>query len=209
MPRSPNLLEYPLDWVFSAPSHIAVLRALRDSREGMSGRAVARLAGVNHQACAVALKKLEGFGLVKRRGSGKTQLVSLNFRHFLIQEILLPALRKERELMAQIRREITSKLGKRVVSAALFGSVARGEARPGSDVDLLLLVPASASKDAVADEAQDFSSDFTQRYGVRLSPIVLTSYEAKKRIRKSDPLLEAILKEGIDLGPKPIREVLS
>ncbi len=49
----------PLDQVFAAPSHIAILRALLDSAEGMSGRQVARLAEVNHQACAVALGRLE------------------------------------------------------------------------------------------------------------------------------------------------------
>ena len=50
---------------FSRPSPHAVLRALKDSREGMSGRAVAREAGVNHQAGAVAIRSLEAMGLVQ------------------------------------------------------------------------------------------------------------------------------------------------
>ena len=203
-----NPLLRPLDWVFSTPSHIAVLRALRDSKEGMSGRAVARAAGINHQTCALALKRLEGFGLIQRQGSAQTQLLRLNFDHFLVHELLLPALRKERELMAQIRAEILDQIGKRALGARLFGSAARGDARPGSDIDLLLIVQAE-QKAKIVNAARQFSSSFTKKFGIRLSPIVLTLREAKNRIQTADQLLRNILADGIDVGVKDIHEVLT
>ena len=64
----------PLDQVFVAASHVAVCRALQDTAEGMSGRQVARQAGINHQTCAMALSRLEDLGIVRRQGPGQTQL---------------------------------------------------------------------------------------------------------------------------------------
>src|SRR5690348_100789 len=99
-------LRYPLDRLFSRPSHIAILRALQDSREGMSGRAVARQARINHQACAMALRYLESMGLVQRQGAARTQLVRLSFDNHLVKELVLPVLKKERELLGHAQREI-------------------------------------------------------------------------------------------------------
>ena len=104
--RRISQLRSPLDRVFSRPSHLAVLRALKDSREGMSGRAVAREAGVNHQAGAVAIRSLEAMGLVQRLGSGHTQMIHLNFDHHLVAELILPLLRREGDLLSAIRRDI-------------------------------------------------------------------------------------------------------
>lgn len=71
----------PLDWIFSAPSHVAVLRALWGSKDGMSARAAARAGGVNHQAAAVALRRLRALGVVRRLGSGGAQLLCLDRKH--------------------------------------------------------------------------------------------------------------------------------
>ena len=48
-------LARPLDAVLSAPSRLAVLRELARARAPLSGRALARLAGINHQGAATAL----------------------------------------------------------------------------------------------------------------------------------------------------------
>lgn len=202
------MLAFPLDWILSGASHIAILRALMDSKEGMSGRAVARASRINHQTCAQALKRLEGLGIVRRMGSERTQLIRLNFDNFLVQQLLLPLLRKEREFLAHIRQDMRRSFGQHVRAAVLFGSAARGETKPGSDVDLLLIAGAE-SKATARDRAREFSAAFLDRYGFRLSPIVFTAHEATARIRKKDPLLENILKEGVDLGPGRLREVLN
>jgi predicted nucleotidyltransferase len=209
MRDSGNIIADPLNFIFSAPSHVAILRALMDSREGMSGRSAARLAGVNHQACAMALKKLEALGIVRRRGAGKTQLISLNAKHFLVQETLLPLLRGERRFLAQIRQELGKNLGAQVLSATLFGSAARGEAGLGSDLDLLLIVRNATAGAQTSDRARDLGEEFIERYGIRFSPLVMTLAEAKKRARRAEPLMSNILSEGIDLGPGKIKELLS
>lgn len=202
-----SILDRPLDWVFSAPSHVAILRALMDSVEGMSGRAIARKAGVNHQACARALRKLERMGAVRRRGSGRTQLVHLNFEHALVAGALLPLLRRERKIAVDLRAEIAKRFAGMALSATLFGSAARGQAELGSDVDLLLTAE-TRDKEKVAQEARRFAERFIRRYGFRLSPIVLTPGEVKRRIKTADPLMRNIRAEGIDLLPRRLEEAI-
>ncbi|MCX5790544.1 MAG: nucleotidyltransferase domain-containing protein [Elusimicrobia bacterium] len=205
---SAHILDRPLDWVFSAPCHVAILRALMDSKEGMSGRAVARRAGINHQACARALRKLEDMGITRRHGSGKTQLVLLNFEHALVASALLPLLRKERETAVRLRAEIVERFSDQALSATLFGSVARGEAGLGSDVDLLLTAE-PRTREAVAEDARQFASSFMRRYGFRLSPIVLTPQEVKTRIKRSDPLILNVCKDGIELLSRKLEDAAS
>jgi hypothetical protein len=202
-----TFIAYPLNWVFSAPSHVALLRALKDSAEGMSGRAAARAAGINHQACRQALERLESTGLIIRQGSGHTQLLRLNFDHALVKEALLPLFRAEKDFQALLRNSIMHGLGKQARTATLFGSAARKEDQPGSDIDLLLITDATA-KARLADKALDFGCGFTKRYGIRLSPITYSVSEAKAKYRCGDPLIKNILAHGIDLLNEKLKDVL-
>jgi len=186
---------------------MAILRALQDNLEGMSGRAVARQAGINHQACALALRRLESLGLIQRQGDGRTQLVRLNFEHYLIKELILPLLRKERDLLSHIRREIAKQFRDKALAITVFGSVARGQDVPGSDMDLLILAN-GGDKDRMVQKAARYSTEFQQHYGLRLSPIVMTPGEAARKVRTSDALLKNILTEGIDLLPRRLHEAL-
>ena len=138
--RSVSHLRYPLDRIFAASSHIPILRALQNSREGMSGRAIAREARIDHQSCAVAVGNLEALGILQRQGGGRTQLIRLNFENILVKNSLLPLLRQERELLMKAKQEIVETFKDDALAMTLFGSAARGHDAPGSDLDVLLLV---------------------------------------------------------------------
>jgi len=197
----------PLDWVFAAPSQLAVLRALKDSAEGMSGRAAARAAGINHQACKQALDRLEALGLIIRQGSGHTQMLRLNFEHELVREALLPLFAAEKAFQSRLRGAIARGLGGEARAATVFGSTARGEDRPGSDLDLLLIAE-SRNKTALADKAAEFGRGFVKKYGIRLSPIVYTVGEAKARYNSGDPLMKNVLEHGVDLLERKLKELV-
>lgn len=59
------------------------------------------------------------------------------------------------------------------IEAILFGSYARGDAEPGSDIDVLLLVD-MPREDISAKNWQvgDLAAEFLMNYGVMISPIV-------------------------------------
>lgn len=200
-------LAYPLSWIFSAPSNVALLRALKDSGDGMSGRAAARAAGINHQACRQALDRLETVGIVRRRGSGHTQLVRLNFEHILVKDALLPLFRAEKAFQSLLRESIRQNLGKEARTATIFGSAARKEDLPGSDLDLLLVAD-GRNKERLTGKALALGNSFIARYGVRLSPITMTAAEAKMKYRAGDPLLRNILSHGVDLLGEKLKDVI-
>ena len=202
-----NFLKRPLNWVFAASSHLAVLRVLKDTREGMSGRAVARAAGFTHQACRQAIAKLETMGIIRRQGAGKTQLIQLNFDNLLVQEAILPLFEAEKKAMGSLRSSVRKEFEGRALSATVFGSVARKEEEPGSDLDLLLVAP-KGSRDDLLEKAASLGRKTLAQYGLRVSPIVMTVAEARQRARRSEPLLANILSEGVDVLESRLEDVI-
>lgn len=73
------------------------------------------------------------------------------------------------EILARLRHGLESLYGKRLAGVYLFGSFARGEATPESDVDILVVL------DEVADYGQEIKrtghliSDLSLEYDVSIS----------------------------------------
>ncbi|MCL4510125.1 MAG: hypothetical protein M1470_03535 [Bacteroidetes bacterium] len=65
-------VEMPQSGMESPWSHIAVLRVLQDSQQGLTGRKIARLSGMNHRACLNALTELELLSVIRCQREGKT-----------------------------------------------------------------------------------------------------------------------------------------
>lgn len=94
------------------------------------------------------------------------------------------------EILSQIYREQISKV-------ILFGSVARGDFSPESDIDLLIVT--ANGEQNLKDEISMACFDIILETEVILSPLVMDeeTYEWHKKYR--DPLYNQIQKDGIDL----------
>lgn len=207
MKRQNGILRTPLNRIFYAPSHIAILRALIDSLEGMSGREVARQAGINHQSCTQAISRLEEIGILQRLGTGKTQLIRLNRENFLVKELLLPLLKKERMFLSRIKAEVKSQFSNNAISVIIFGSAARKEERPESDLDICIVVKNIKEKRNAQSIIDRISLRFFITLGIKVSSFIFTLHEARSRIKRKDPLFKSILSEGILLAGKQIRDL--
>jgi hypothetical protein len=106
-------------------------------------RALARLADVSANQAAVVFENLEDLGLVQRQPAGRALLVSLVDESPVIEALRQVADLRERTL-AQWRTQANN-LQPPPATLAVYGSWARGEARPGSDVDVLVVLPAELS----------------------------------------------------------------
>ncbi|PIR15421.1 MAG: hypothetical protein COV48_14450, partial [Elusimicrobia bacterium CG11_big_fil_rev_8_21_14_0_20_64_6] len=139
-------LARPLDSVLSAPSRLAVLRALFRAKSPLSGRAIARLAGINHQGAAVALAALAGLGLVERRPAGRSDQWRLDRSRWLVSELLLPMLEREAghadAVVAAIKRGLRGK------AAAVFvaGAAAKGRLEPCQALELVAIEGAAGRR---------------------------------------------------------------
>jgi predicted nucleotidyltransferase len=123
-----------------------VLSVLARVDAEMTGGELRRVIGRgSHQGIRNAADRLAEQGVVSRRPSGNANLYRLNRDHVAASWIeglsSLPA-----QVLDRLRNAIDA-WGQPPTLAVLFGSVARGEAAPGSDLDLLIVRPAACEPD--------------------------------------------------------------
>lgn len=200
-------LRRPMDAVFAAPSHLALLRVLSETPHGASGRELARLAGLSHQASNDALARLEALGLVRRVGRGRTFLYTLNIEHALFTRLLRPLLEAERDFFQDILKTVERAVAPHCLSATIFGSVARGSEEPASDFDLLVVLRRERDRGRITRVLSDLTSALSRTKGIRLNPITFTATQVRRHLEEGHPLFAAAVRDGIPLAGRPLREV--
>lgn len=95
-----------------------------------------------------------------------------------------------------LRARLEALYGARLVRVVLFGSYARGDATPDSDVDVLVVLRGVADPYAEAWTVADLDLDLLDAFGLPVSFVVLGDADAA-----SDwPLLANIRREGRELA---------
>ncbi len=89
--------------------------------------------------------------------------------------------------VADVLREALNPFSDRIVFACIYGSVARGEQRADSDLDLLIVGSLRLSELAVALQSAE------ARLGYRISPTLIGKSEFRQRIGEGDPFLRKVL----------------
>lgn len=129
--------------------------------------------------------------LVRAHGSGRVQLYELNTDHPLATS-LAALFRAEYRRWDGLMGSIREVLERHDVNAAwLYGSVARGDDVPESDVDIALLVKSQAGVDEVR-EALMLLEDAQQ---IRISLMALTIQELAA-LPEDDPWWANVVREG-------------
>ena len=86
------------------------------------------------------------------------------------------------------------------IEAILFGSYARGDAEPGSDIDVLILVDASRQDISARNwQVGDLAAELLLDYGVVVSPIVENRTYFNKNVDVV-PFYRNVDREGMRLG---------
>jgi predicted nucleotidyltransferase len=129
-----QLLDRPHALFYDA-NRARVVDVLLSATSSLSGRQIARAAGISPTTAGDALADLEAVGITHSESVGRS------YQWTLIQgNLLVEKLRELSQLRDDRAGEIIAKaVGEEPVSIALFGSTARGESGADSDVDLLLV----------------------------------------------------------------------
>ena len=130
-----------------------VLSVLARGEAQMTGRELQRVIGHgSHQGIRNAADRLAEQGVVSRRSAGNAYLYELNRDHVAASWI---------EGLASLPGQVLDRLRDAIrrwehppTLVVLFGSVARGEATPESDLDLLVVRPADCEPDQPAWQEQ-------------------------------------------------------
>lgn len=187
-------LARPLDAVLSAPSRLAVLRALFRARSPLSGRALARLAGINHQGAATALAGLERLGLVARRPAGRSDQWRLDRSRWIMSELLLPLFEREAALADAVAGAVKKALRGKAAAVCIGGAAAKGRLEPGQPFELIV-VELPAGRRALSDAARELASLFSERWSLTLTVRVLSRREGSRAAALED-LWELLPVEG-------------
>lgn len=187
-----------LEELFSEPSHVRVLRALwKNSPSRSTGREIAILARTSPAQTARVLRNLQDFGLASAEAAGRSFLWRWNPDH-VWGTVMRSAFEQESSLREELVRDLSGILhGLPVRKAILFGSVARGQERSDSDIDLFVETPTGAASEQVRNRLNARRTDLWKKYGNPLSPLILTS--AETRTGPGPALVRSIEEDGVVL----------
>ena len=106
----------------------------------------------------------------------------------------------EREALDVFIRRLFSRHGRLVRSVLLFGSKARGDSGPDSDVDVL--VQLSDDDPCLQSEVRRLAARVSLEYDLLLSVRAVSHSQWERMARYRSPLYRALQTEGIDLMPQ-------
>lgn len=201
------IINQPFDELFRTWSHIAILRVLRDTAIGCSGNEAARLAGMDPKAAFRALNSLEALGLVRRQRGGRDHIFNLNRSHYLIEQGIMPLFEVEEFFFKEIINVLANTLKPFVISSVIFGSVAKRQETPLSDLDICCIVRNNSQKEKAIMALNNKSHTLYDRFGLKLGPIFLTVSQFKEKASKRNTLITEILEHGklvVGLQPKKL-----
>jgi predicted nucleotidyltransferase len=195
-----------LEQVLGAKSKVAALRVLINAKIGFSGSSVAKRAGMGLLAIQNALADLEGLGLVEVERGSVEHRYRLNFRHHLVVNGLRALFEAERRMVKALAQELRPLLEGRVVSAGLFGSFAHGRVKPGSDIDLLVIVETLKEKESLSAILSDELPELSEQYGLPIQPVI---YERRRLANSSgiDELLETAERDWVMVVGEDLKRI--
>lgn len=204
-PTPQSAMRFPLSSVFGTEANVRVVRELSRHGRQLDASTLVKRTKLTLPSVLSALSTLVEFGILDEAGSGRTRLFSMNRMSPLCVSILSLFEAEESRFNGVIEavRECAASLGNKVIAAWIFGSVARGEDRARSDLDVLLV----AHEDEVAS-VQRASVDFLLAKGETLSfsPSVntLSMSDLRRLMENNDPLWKAFVNEALVIsGPRP------
>ena len=165
------LHDYVAD-VLGSKASVRVLRALvRYRGKVFTIRELARAAGLSHPQASKVLKGLESRGVVRLQPVGRAHQVSLNDESYVLKSVIEPLFAAESDTVNSLVSTIRPFFeDERIVSVAIFGSVARGLEREVSDIDLLIV---AEDRDLANERAAAATVATLSVFGHALSPLIL------------------------------------
>jgi predicted nucleotidyltransferase len=180
-----------IEEVFGTSERVKVLRVLVKYPKEFTSRELSGYCGVSVRGVIDILTLFERYGFVNSRRVGKSIVWKINKNSYLVKSLILPIFEAEADIMDSLKQKISAMVeGSPIKKAVIYGSIARGEERPDSDIDLLLVVE---KRGKWLEELQDkLRSEVLGLFGNALSMLVCTPSDYKN--------MSAGLKKEIEKG---------
>lgn len=184
---SRSFLRYPLDGLLGRPGSLRVLRALVLATAPQGVSQLAGATGLTPQGVRNILADLAGSGIASASGGGRAQVYSANPSHAL-HALLRQLFTTERSRWDQLRNGLRHALEQRpeVRAAWYYGSAARGDDGPGSDLDLAILVKGAGAGRTLAAVRKDLRA-IEDSFGVHCAVVGLSAADIARHVRGLTP----------------------
>lgn len=185
-----------------------VLAVLAGTTRALTGREIQRLARAGSQSGVQRiLNRLAEDGLVASVQAGSARLYSLNREH-VAAPVVTALVGLRGELFARIRRAL-AEWPLPPAAAAVFGSAARGDGGPESDIDVFLVRPDGVEQDdAPWAEAIDKLRSQIQRWSGNPAGIIDASpAQVASMIARNEPIVGQLRRDAINLTESSVLDV--
>jgi predicted nucleotidyltransferase len=175
-----------------------ILAVLAETSAELNLRALARLSGVSLAQASRVMPGLVDLGVVTRRDVPPSALFRLVPDHVAARAVLQ---------LARARMTVLEELGRRAailepqpVTVVVYGSLARADSRPDSDIDLLVVRPDGIADDGPwHDQLERWRHQAVELSGNPVELLVVDRHTAQRHLRSRRPLWAAIRRDGIVL----------
>ena len=185
-----------LEDLFSSRVKIAVMKILffyPDKK--FSGRELARLIKISPSRTSEVLELFRRYGIINRIKIGNTCEWSLNKENILVKE-LSKIFKIDEKVYKTLKTKIYNilKNEKKILKVILYGSIARGDEKPDSDIDLFILVKNKKDKEKVGDLISKLNFSLIPIFGNVISEFIYSEEELKTKTKSK--ILSRIYSEG-------------
>lgn len=186
--------------------NIKTLFMLAHHPEGLTGRGLAGLIGVSTFKIHTVLKFLTEQGILAKSCVGSGNIYRLNEKHILVKQVLMPLFEFQKGLTEGLGSDLMKRLEPKPLSIILYGSLARGDEKADSDIDIVLVYNDRDKPDMI-DE--NIWQEIPLKYGNALSAKHVSVSELKEALDKKDSFARNLVKEGRNIAGATLMEVLN
>lgn len=203
--RAQSVLRHPLTRILGSSAHVRTLRALFEHGGELSAPSLVDRTGLAKASVAGALRALERLAVIRRIGFGRAILYSASVRHPLAQH--LAALFEAEKARFDAILDEFGKIAREshALAAWLYGSVARGEDNPNSDVDVAVVVSTGASI-AVREKIRERMAKVGDDSSFHASVMIIDEEDVRRLSAEADPWWISLEEDALVLsGDRPER----
>ena len=185
--------------LFKSEVKLKIIEFLLKHEASMSEREIASVLDVSHMSVNRTMQDLAEMNLVNYILVGNAHLWKVNRQSFAYKALthFIKTLKSLPDPLSELKRLIIKHLSKPFIKQlVLFGSVAKGEELPNSDIDLFILIENARDRKALEQCIEKLSMECLDVFGNRLAPYILTrrQYNEKKGLS-----VIAEIKQGVQL----------
>lgn len=198
-PKPLSFLRHPLSTLLGTEASVRVLRELALHGNELTTTVLAQRTGITDQSVRNIVNSLLPTGVLKVYGQGRATSYQLDVKH-PIGRSLLNLFHAEEERLEAIRRAVAraaQQMAPSPLAVWVFGSVARREDRPDSDLDLLLVVEDDDTTERDAVIFRDLLESLQREQQIMVSVVPLSSRDIERMSGAGDPFWNEILRDAI------------